>query len=1000
MEFKVLECEEPTLNCFCKELKKEGHGNLVSIEDSRVKGSRSIVMGKIVNLATSLPETKRVVIIAKEVLPNCEYGQKFKAVVNKELALALTKFSPETGDRLAFYEPVIYLNPSFEDKNKTGKKLPKYVVEIGNENKKCVMWAAKKQWPKTAVQGMPSNGVRGSQENIALSNKPSQTTNGFNKPFCKNLQSGVVKNSKNISAEKDIRPETGPSSKLATKQTRSSTQQLNPCYKYKNLTDIKLAALNGDFNRVNLFAVVREISKELSKTSTDKYTIICKITDESLGNRSFDLHFFVADDVLLKQIEVGDILRLHRVKMELFNDDVDGRIFNNNDIVIFKPSSMDRPLYATKNFQLTDAEKTRALRLRNWYKKFGNSITQLADIAVEGKYQIFCKILSKSIGEGNKMVLRVTDGSVLNGLLTSSSVPGESSPSSSVTDIQVQGRRKPFDMLKAGVYVSFPDIVATRSDALRLIIDTPSYQILDDQNEEVIKIIRRISELENPGDKVRTRTHGAGPEVSNSPVSTKHNDQTTNHPPDEGKDQTGGTRNCKKTNVTEEQKKNFSPCANNSCMRPKVTDIDLKKGNDCEEIEVVAVRKRRVLFNANSIDLSDATTEVSEVFENLNIDKNSAEEAVVNQGNTSFGDLLQLVRTKYCSPRKTSCQSSPITSPSKESSKAPATSNKEDATKINLQTAVVKLVKLSEEECKSGTSGSQANQEDTTLRTSRAKKRRQENNLEDASTVFNLSYQDNTLNRTEQSNKRVRLESVSTELGEGGENGPVVATAMVDEEATPQNGGEKVSNWLFHPSNSLGIKEKLDTDFDELDVDMAKTLLLGIDQDSPDLAKCLTSMKKRLRVFLVDLNPEPEADDLDLVSGYCFSGCRQIFLYSKLHWKTVDNQDFPLCPDCIQTNQEKIVELMLMMELHVFDANGVHSSILVCREHAEHFLRCSVQEYVEDEGLRRSRVRLLTDYSVKNTLTASITPMLDVTVTIIGKLLFLIDTRLKLPSSP
>uniref|UniRef100_A0A1B6LD36 Telomeric single stranded DNA binding POT1/Cdc13 domain-containing protein n=1 Tax=Graphocephala atropunctata TaxID=36148 RepID=A0A1B6LD36_9HEMI len=846
MEFKVLECEEPTLNCFCKELKKEGHGNLVSIEDSRVKGSRSIVMGKIVNLATSLPETKRVVIIAKEVLPNCEYGQKFKAVVNKELALALTKFSPETGDRLAFYEPVIYLNPSFEDKNKTGKKLPKYVVEIGNENKKCVMWAAKKQWPKTAVQGMPSNGVRGSQENIALSNKPSQTTNGFNKPFCKNLQSGVVKNSKNISAEKDIRPETGPSSKLATKQTRSSTQQLNPCYKYKNLTDIKLAALNGDFNRVNLFAVVREISKELSKTSTDKYTIICKITDESLGNRSFDLHFFVADDVLLKQIEVGDILRLHRVKMELFNDDVDGRIFNNNDIVIFKPSSMDRPLYATKNFQLTDAEKTRALRLRNWYKKFGNSITQLADIAVEGKYQIFCKILSKSIGEGNKMVLRVTDGSVLNGLLTSSSVPGESSPSSSVTDIQVQGRRKPFDMLKAGVYVSFPDIVATRSDALRLIIDTPSYQILDDQNEEVIKIIRRISELENPGDKVRTRTHGAGP----------------------------------------------------------------------------------------------------------------------------------------------------------ESSKAPATSNKEDATKINLQTAVVKLVKLSEEECKSGTSGSQANQEDTTLRTSRAKKRRQENNLEDASTVFNLSYQDNTLNRTEQSNKRVRLESVSTELGEGGENGPVVATAMVDEEATPQNGGEKVSNWLFHPSNSLGIKEKLDTDFDELDVDMAKTLLLGIDQDSPDLAKCLTSMKKRLRVFLVDLNPEPEADDLDLVSGYCFSGCRQIFLYSKLHWKTVDNQDFPLCPDCIQTNQEKIVELMLMMELHVFDANGVHSSILVCREHAEHFLRCSVQEYVEDEGLRRSRVRLLTDYSVKNTLTASITPMLDVTVTIIGKLLFLIDTRLKLPSSP
>ncbi|KAG8327578.1 hypothetical protein J6590_018017 [Homalodisca vitripennis] len=157
--------------------------------------------------------------------------------------------------------------------------------------------------------------------------------------------------------------------------------------------------------------------------------------------------------------------------------------------------------------------------------------------------------------------------------------------------------------------------------------------------------------------------------------------------------------------------------------------------------------------------------------------------------------------------------------------------------------------------------------------------------------------------------------------------------------------------WLFHPNNKLGVKERMDTDVEELDIATAKLILLGMNKDSPDLAKCLTSMKRRLRVFLVEVIPDPEPDDLDLVSGYCHSGCRQVFLYSKIHWQEVGSYNIPLCPDCIQIQQEKQLELIFMLELHVFDANGLHSTILVCREHAENFMNGVV---IDIKSLRES----------------------------------------------
>ncbi|XP_046689284.1 uncharacterized protein LOC124375210 isoform X2 [Homalodisca vitripennis] len=859
MELKVLQCEEQTINCFCNTLKNEGRGNITSIEESRERRKETIIVGKIMKVVPSSTETINITIILREVLPNCEYGQKFKAVVHKELALALIKFSPEIGDRLAFYEPVIFSNPSFvDDDNISAKNPSKYVVEIGGENN-CMMWAAKKQGVRKSGQENTLNCSTSAEENLVPSIENISPANGFDKPACDSNQPGVINHSRNTAGGKDNPPSTSLNSKLSPIQRRPHNTQSNTCYKYKSLADIKSSALSGDLERVNLFAVVHQIPKELTKTSSGKFTKICKIIDESLGNRNFNLHFFVPDDVLIKQIEIGDILRLHRVKMELFNDDVDGRIFSNNDIVLLKGKAIDCPVHCTKNLQFPEAEQKKASTLMTWYKeKFlvsqENEVTLLADITEEGKYQVYCQVVSKPVVDSKKVILRVTDGSVLTGLNCCPSSSGAvSPPSHTVTEIHVFRQNDAYALLKAGTFVLLPEVKATRFDALRLLINTPTFKVLDDQNEKVAEIKRRISALEKKTENPDDRVHNA--EVTKSPV--------------------------KQTNV-------------------KIND-------------------------------------------------------------------------------------------------------KGESLKKNLQTPIVKLVKLTEEECRSATSGSQLNLEDgVERRNARSRKRtlKEEENLEDASTIVNMALQNSIPKIAEQSNKRVRRESMSTELGE---DATVIATNNIDVEVIQQNGGEhveKVCKWLFHPNNKLGVKERMDTDVEELDIATAKLILLGMNKDSPDLAKCLTSMKRRLRVFLVEVIPDPEPDDLDLVSGYCHSGCRQVFLYSKIHWQEVGSYNIPLCPDCIQIQQEKQLELIFMLELHVFDANGLHSTILVCREHAENFMRCSVREYVEDIELRRSRVCLLTDYTVKNTFKSSITPMLDVTVTIMGKVLFLIESTLKLPASP
>lgn len=51
---------------------------------------------------------------------------------------------------------------------------------------------------------------------------------------------------------------------------------------------------------------------------------------------------------------------------------------------------------------------------------------------------------------------------------------------------------------------------------------------------------------------------------------------------------------------------------------------------------------------------------------------------------------------------------------------------------------------------------------------------------------------------------------------------------------------------------------------------------------------------------------------LDLISGYCHSGCQGLYLYSLIHWHEVEGEHIPLCPMCI-----KLSKLLYLFYTHI-----------------------------------------------------------------------------------
>ncbi|XP_054262577.1 uncharacterized protein LOC128986304 [Macrosteles quadrilineatus] len=900
MPLTLIHCEDPTIETFCHKILNEHQDTMHTTFEEHVADYQKtslgigLVVGKIVKVLSYSAELQRYVLLVKEYLPSHQYGKKFKAVVERGLARKLACCFPQTGDRVAFLNPDLISNPAYKSEGAKSQKEQKCLL-LCSYDKGALMWFAKKQ----EMGGKSDEGKCG--KNIDNPDKSSQLKASAS---LQQRKSEILPAGSNAGQCNDGNIQTG----FRKLQPQINLKRCNIFYNYTTISVIKQICLRGcPKEKVHLFGVVNKIIKPISTTKTDKYMLVCELMDDSDTNNLFTCYFFTAEITVISEIEVGDILRLHRVKLEKTNE-VDGRVFFSHDIVIFKDGWPGiKPITIAKNTMITDDDKKRVINLRKWNEDFRKTPTLISNINKVDLYCINCKVLKEPQRKKNSVTLNVTDGSATNKVLPSVPIQKYKSKKGQsiehiVTCIFAYDNLEEYAALKVDSYVTLSNVEAVpeKEDNYRLkLTGKSSFKVLKKNSIEAsdieCRIEKNIKTFEPNNCKLESVEKINGKENETSVLTRQQNNKLTT--------------SSAKDSVNPVDCNNISASKHNSFLNAK---------DDSDS----GTKSRKQLFTPNYMtDLSDAATdETSE----LNIEMSKKEHQLA----------------KSCSSNK------------EESFKLPDNSGhtKDITRKRGLNTSVLR--------------------EDD----------------DDAETVLNHSLQQNVTDKK----KRLRIESLSTEEGNPRGNRDDIDQELEDR-------GQKVSDWLFHPKNNIDNQD--DTAVNELDIEVTKQIL-GCNHQPEDMSQYIKAPCYRMAGFLLDILPNPLSNPLDLVSGFCHSGCHGMFLYSTIKWLQEETGSIPLCPECAIIEQENELQLMFMMTLMILHPSGSHFEVLVARNHADQFLNCSVADYMKDEVVRRSRVQLLTDYTVKTTYQSAHTPMLEMCVIPLQQsspILVLVNTILNIP---
>lgn len=132
-------------------------------------------------------------------------------------------------------------------------------------------------------------------------------------------------------------------------------------YVYTKLKDVKSP---GTFH---LYGVISEVVKLHAQLKSGMRHSMINIMDESLPkNASFRLHLFLPAQCLL-EIDPGSIIRVHGMKVEKWNNLLDGRVFRASDVMMFSgaPNSDFTPKPESKTAIVTAKDKARVQELRD-----------------------------------------------------------------------------------------------------------------------------------------------------------------------------------------------------------------------------------------------------------------------------------------------------------------------------------------------------------------------------------------------------------------------------------------------------------------------------------------------------------------------------------------------------------------------------------------------------------------------------------------------------------
>jgi len=251
---------------------------------------------------------------------------------------------------------------------------------------------------------------------------------------------------------------------------------------------------------------------------------------------------------------------------------------------------------------------------------------------------------------------------------------------------------------------------------------------------------------------------------------------------------------------------------------------------------------------------------------------------------------------------------------------------------------------------------------------------------DDASTIINVSILKKEKSKIDR-NLKLDVESCADS------NETLAHETQTAEKNTdsPVDRVDKVVGWLeSHEEIGNGKVDLLNDD-----------LFLSDDSSDNLVTTYIENNVRRVNVFLLDVEPSVDIEPLDLVSGYCYGGCKKFSTFSLILWSQQDGYDIPLCHHCSKTDIKEEVKLMFKFKLRVMDANGLHEYLHVWKEHGEKFLGCTTEKFIRESCVREAAVAPLKQNTVANTINADFTPLLDLGLVCIKDLIFVVKSKLK-----
>ncbi|XP_006825118.1 protection of telomeres protein 1-like [Saccoglossus kowalevskii] len=185
-------------------------------------------------------------------------------------------------------------------------------------------------------------------------------------------------------------------------------------YKYIPLNELKAT------NSVDVYGVVKFFKPAFKTRGTD-YCMMVTIVDPSLEQNANGLKcvLFTKEQEMLPHVQaIGDIVRLHRIKIQKYNDELQGVRTHGFSSITFSGNigAPIEPRTGCASYTLNDDDREQVRALRLWASKQSNLRTStvkctFADVIVGQFFDVVCQVVGLKLMEENCCVLfKVWDG--------------------------------------------------------------------------------------------------------------------------------------------------------------------------------------------------------------------------------------------------------------------------------------------------------------------------------------------------------------------------------------------------------------------------------------------------------------------------------------------------------------------------------------------------------------------------------------------------------------